>query len=233
MDSCTVLQLGHDEVKQNISYSKRIVELLKISFNADALQKGNELPANEFLDECLSFLEPDDVQWWLLLVDGELVTVANTIPMQREYFLWNLCTHKNHQSNGYAKYLVFEIKARALKQSIIGFKGNVDVENIGAIAFYSKYGAHKDINFSRGDGQNKPTSIRMLLRWDEQNIDDATTEIRQQQESVAQRLRNRKIRSRSLRMMMIAAGLCAAYLLYKKCRHDGYKDRAKCPMNNR
>eukprot|EP01083_Nonionella_stella_P269830 913266_1 len=213
-----VLKMGHNDLQKDAALSQQIVNLYKMSFDKK-MWIGNASLSNElFLDECLSFFDACDVEWWMLSVQDELVSAGISVLMLKEYFIYNLCTHPRHRRNGYAKYLLFEIKSYALKHSIIGFKGNVDLQNIGAITFYTKYGAYQDREFACSSGpDNKPTYMRLLYRWNEQDQCDVRNEIECQQNNVLSAFQWKQKRTKQIKQgIAIMAVLSIAYFLYKK-----------------
>ena len=199
--------------------AQNVSDVLKISFPNETDADMQLLSNTQFLDQCLSFFEQDDVMWWILLVHDELVAVCISVLMLKEYFLYNLCTKPSHRRRGYAKHLLFEIQSHAMDNGAIGFKGNVNLDNLGAIAFYTKYGACKDTNFARSDSANPPTSMRLLYRW-KKSI-KTRQEIEQQQKSVWTAYEWRTNRPQRLKKSVILITTAfVSYLIFKNVKRS-------------
>ena len=219
MEPFQVLRLSHEEIKKHDVYAESAVELYKASFDTNKMfNNADELTIDKFLDECLSLFEPQDVSWWLLVVDEELVSIgiSANFDVIKEYFIYNLCTHPTQRSKGYAKYLMFEIQKFAMNHDIIGFKGNVDLENVGAIAFYTKYGAYKDENFSKSDPNNPATFMRLLYRWNDKSKEETMNIINRNQGSVLNRYKYRNDRPHQMKHALTIFVTCSIlYCLYR------------------
>ena len=210
-----VVRLSHADLKKHETLSQSTIDVLKLCFS-DKMSENSSGSNDGFLDDCLALFEAKDVIWWLLLVDGVLITVGISVQMQKEYFVYNLCTHPSHQRLGYAKYLLFEMQKLAMKDGCIGFKGNVDLSNTGAIAFYTKYGAYRDNNFGRSSPDNPAAFMRLLYRWNQEENGDVLEHIRRNQAVV---LKNFKFRCdrpvRIKRTVMLSIGVLMLCVTYK------------------
>ena len=208
-----VIHCTHDEIKKK--YGNQIRQILFKIFleNNTNLERKNEIKSmsnDEFLDECLGFLDDNQLLWFILIYNNKIISLASCCLMLTEIFLFDVCTLPEYRGNGYAKFLLFQIKKYGIKHhNITGIKGNVDNNNIIAQQFYTKYGAIVDTNFSISSQNNnqKPTNIRMLLKWKKHESKDVYNDAIKIQRNVIhqyyKRQRNRMIIKSSIIVVII------------------------------
>ena len=88
--------------------------------------------------------------------------------MIKDVLIFNVTTHPKYRSNGFAKYWFCCVQKSFLLKpdcNIIGFKGNVDIDNQLAIKFYTKYGAKFDNNFAYSSESNDENQTFRRLIW--------------------------------------------------------------------
>ena len=88
--------------------------------------------------------------------------------MMKDVLIFNVITHPKYRSNGFAKYWFCCVQQLFLlkpNSTIIGFKGNVDIDNELAIKFYIKYGAKLDTNFAYSSQPNDENQAFRRLKW--------------------------------------------------------------------